>query len=367
MRSLFIIFSLFIAVGTLSCDKLGLKAEKGEVGAPEKAQAAAPEVKEAEEPAKPEPKDESPVLAKINGKPITDAEVYERVKNRLRKLESQMFDIKMKGLTRMIDEKLLETEAEKRKISTDELVKKEVESKVVEPTEKEIDDFYAKFKDRLKNQPLEKVKSRLIAQIKAEKRQNAYSKLVDKLEKKAKVEILIERPRVEISVDDDPSQGKKGAPITLIEFSDFQCPFCKRVRPTLSKIMDTYKGKVYYVFRDFPLSFHKNAEKAAQAANCAGDQDKYWKYNTHIWENQRELQIEKLKEYAKTLGLNESKFNECLDSDKYADEIAKDMKEGSAAGVTGTPAYFVNGIFISGAQPFENFKDIIDTELKMRK
>lgn len=364
MRSLFIIFSLLIAVGTLSCDKLGSKSEKGEVKTPETAQTAVSDAKAEESP---ESKDNSQVIAKINGKSITDAEVYERVKNRLQRLESQIFDIKMSGLTGMIDEKLLEAEAEKRKISTDELIKKEVESKVVEPTEKEIDDFYTKFKSKLNNQPLESVKSRLIAQIKAEKRQNAYSELVDRLENKADVEILIERPRVEISVDDDPSQGKEGAPITIIEFSDFQCPFCKRVRPTITQIMDTYKGKVHYVFRDFPLSFHKNAEKAAQAANCAGEQDEYWKYNTHIWENQQELQAESLKEYAKTLGLNESKFNECLDSDKYADEVAKDIRDGSAAGVTGTPAYFVNGIFVSGAQPFESFKNIIDTELKLKK
>ncbi|MBI2340668.1 MAG: thioredoxin domain-containing protein [Deltaproteobacteria bacterium] len=307
----------------------------------------------------------SGVLATVNGEPITDAEVIERVKNQLRKIESEMYDIKKEGLDSMIEEKLVAVAAKKKGMSADELIKAEVEKKVEEPTEAEITAFYSIYKKRFKDAPLEKVKDKLITQIKATKRQGAYNKFTEELRKNAKLEILMERPRLAVSVDDDPSKGKAGAPVTLIEFSDFQCPFCKRARETVNKIVDTYGDKVHYVFRDFPLSFHKQAKKAAEAAECADDQKKYWEYNALLWENQGDHEPDKLKDYAKKLGLNEKKFSDCLESDKYAEEVEKDQREGEAVGVSGTPAYFINGIMISGAQPFERFQELIDEELAL--
>lgn len=304
------------------------------------------------------------VLARINGEPITDAEVSERVKNELRKVESQIFDIKKAGLDGMVEEKLVAMEAKKKGMSADELIKAEVERKVEEPTEAEISTFYNMFKKQFKDAPLDKVRGKLVNQIKSGKRQTAYNDFVESLHKGAKLEILMERPRIEVAVDDDPSKGSAKAPVTLIEFSDFQCPFCKRARETVNKVMETYGDKVHYVFRDYPLSFHKQAKKAAEATECAEDQKKYWEYNALLWEKQGKQEIDMLKEYAKELGLNEKKFAACLDSDKYAEEVDKDLNDGITAGVTGTPAYFVNGMLISGAQPFERFKDLIDEELE---
>ncbi len=309
------------------------------------------------------PGGDSKVLAKINGQPITDAEITERVKDRLAKVETQIYEIKKTGLDDMIEERLLESEAASKKMSVDNLLEKEVDKKVEEPTESEIDGFYSIYKKRLKNKPLSEVKDQLIKQIKDNKKASLYSKYIAQLKKGAKVEVFMTRPRAQVSVDDDPSQGNPKGPITIIEFSDFQCPFCKKTRPTIQQILDTYKGKINYVFRDFPLSFHKQARKAAEAANCANEQDKYWEYNSKLWENQGDLEPEKLKEYAKALGLNEKKFTTCLDSGKYAEEIDKDIADGSKAGVSGTPAYFINGIFVSGAQPFDKFQEIIDEEL----
>ncbi len=311
------------------------------------------------------PSTEQTVWAKINGESVNDAEVYEQVKSRLKKLESQIFDIKRGGLNDVIEEKLLKSEADKRHVSVDDLLKKE--AKVEEPSEQEIQTFYSMFKEKFGDQTLDKVKPQLVAQIKSTRAAAVREQFIDKLKKDAKIEILMQRPRIEVSVDDDPSQGKKDAPITLIEFSEYQCPFCKRTRPTIQKIMDTYKDKVQYVFRDFPLSFHKQAPVAALAANCANEQGKYWEYNKELFEQQPNLSDDNLKEYAKKLGLNTKKFDECLGSGKYQSEIDKDIQDGSNAGVTGTPAYFINGIFISGAQPFENFKEIIDEELMMKK
>lgn len=306
----------------------------------------------------------SDVVAIVNGVSISDAELYNEVKGRLKKVETEMFNIKRKGLTGLIENKILEAEAKKRGIAVTALIQAEVNSKVSDPSDAEISSMYNKFKSRLGNQPLEKVKPRIIAQLKSEKQRGVYRNFVNELKKQAKVEIKMSRPRVEVSADDDPFHGPKDAPITIIEFSEFQCPFCKRTLDTLDKIKETYKGKVKHVFRDFPLSFHKQAPKAAEAANCAGEQDKYWEYNRKLFDHQRALQEDKLKSYAKELGLDSSKFDSCLDSGKYAAEVAKDMRDGSAAGVTGTPAYFINGVFLSGAQPYENFAEIIDEELQ---
>ncbi|EKD42674.1 MAG: DsbA oxidoreductase [uncultured bacterium] len=336
---------------------------QGAVNAP----SATPAKEAAKEVATEAPKtaDTSAVLAKINGIDVTDEEVTALVKKRLQKVESQIFDIKRDGLDEIIEEKLIVAEAKKRGITADELMKKELT--VEEPSEQEITTFYSMYKDRFKGKPLDEVKPQLLAQLRSTKARALHEQFIDKLKKEASIEINMERPRIEVSVDDDPSQGPKDAPITLVEFSEFQCPYCNKARSVVAKIMETYKGKVHYVFRDFPLSFHKMATKAAEAANCANDQGKYWPYNANLFEHQSELGVDKLKEYAKTQGLNTKKFDECLDSGKYTAEIEKDINEGAAAGVTGTPAYFINGVFISGAQPFENFKSIIDEELTRLK
>lgn len=317
----------------------------------------------AEPQAAPGPQNDLGVLATVNGVHITDAEVTERIKNRIRKLESQIFDIKLDELAGMVEEKLLENEAKKLNVSLDDFLNTEIRTKIEKPTDQEITTYYDVVKSRLQDRPLDQVRPQIVQQITQSKERNLYKDLVAKLRKMAKIEMNIERPRVEVSVDDDFVQGAASAPITLIEFSDYQCPFCKRVRPTLQSLMEKYNGKLKYVFRDFPLSFHKQAPKAAEASQCAGEQGKFWEYNKALFENQQNLLETDLKKYAKGLTLDQKKFDECLDTGKFANEVNKDFLDGQAAGVSGTPAYFINGIFLSGAQPEEAFEAVIDEEL----
>lgn len=179
--------------------------------------------------------------------------------------------------------------------------------------------------------------------------------------------------KVDVLADEDAFLGKADAKVTIIEFSDFQCPFCRRLwKDTLPKIKAEYidAGKVMFVYRDFPLSFHAGAQKAAEAAECAEDQGKFWEMHDKIFAEQDkqgtgtiQFGIADLKKWARQIGLNTQQFNDCLDSDKYKAEVEKDFADGSAAGVTGTPNTFVNGIKVNGAQPYENFKKIIDEEL----
>lgn len=175
-------------------------------------------------------------------------------------------------------------------------------------------------------------------------------------------------PSAQVSVDDDAVKGDANAPVTIIEFSDYECPFCERFySDTLNQIQKEYidTGKVKLVYRDFPLSFHANAQKAAEAAECAGEfgDDKYYEMHDKLFEEGVSGGVDSYKQYAKDLGLDTTKFNDCLDSGEMEDEVQKDMSEGASYGVSGTPAFFVNGKLLSGAQPFSAFKQVIDAEL----
>ncbi len=172
---------------------------------------------------------------------------------------------------------------------------------------------------------------------------------------------------VEIDLEDDAVKGDANAPVTIVEFSDYECPFCGRhFRDTLPSIISNYvdTGKVKIVFKDFPLNFHPNAQKAGEAAECAGEQGKYWEMHDKLFENQQALGVDDLKQYAKDIGLNSGNFDSCLDSGDQADEVRDDLSAGQSVGVSGTPANFVNGILVSGACPYSAFEDAIEAELE---
>jgi len=172
---------------------------------------------------------------------------------------------------------------------------------------------------------------------------------------------------VNVSVDDDPFRGEKDAPVTIVAFEDFQCPFCGRLNTdTVPKLIEQYikTGKLRYVFRDYPLPFHQFAQKAHEAGECADDQGKFWEMHKELYANMSALDVPNLKTYAGKIGLNQSKFDQCLDSGKHKDEVQKDYTEGSSYGVSGTPTLYVNGRQVVGAQPLASFTSIIDEELK---
>ncbi|RJQ18192.1 DsbA family protein [Candidatus Woesearchaeota archaeon] len=168
------------------------------------------------------------------------------------------------------------------------------------------------------------------------------------------------------TADDDPVLGDKNAPVEIIEFSDFQCPFCGRFySQSMGQIKEKYvdTGKVKIVFRDFPLGFHQFAQKSSEAAECADEQGKFWEYHDKLFESQDALDTASLKQYASELGLDTAKFNSCLDTGKYASEVSKDLSDGTAAGVSGTPSFFINGQKIVGAQPYSVFEAAIEAAL----
>ena len=163
-----------------------------------------------------------------------------------------------------------------------------------------------------------------------------------------------------VSIDDDPRMGTDGAVITIVEFGDYECPFCAEASKSINEIMSEYKGKVLFVYRDFPLEqIHPNAFQAAEAANCAGQENAYWKMHDLLFANNTQLDINSLRKYANELGLNMEQFNSCLDSHKFGDEIRHDVEDGLKYQVSSTPTFFINGHRVVGAS-LEQLKATID-------
>lgn len=332
------------------------------------------------------PANASATLATVDGEAITDADIEALVKNDLMKINAEIYEIKKEAVDFILEKKLLEKAAKAKGLTVDNLLKQEVFDKLKPITDDDVKAFYETHKQQFAGKEFDTVKDQIKGRLNGQLRQDARSQYIRNLKTQAKVSYVIKAPRMDVSVDDDPGKGNPKAPIVLIEFSEFQCPFCKKARPNIKQVLDTYKDKVYYVFRDFPLSFHKFAKKQAHATNCAKEQNKYWEYNEALWDAQGDfanlnaqaqkdklsdadvlkLADGKLSELASKLGLDEAKFNTCQASGKHMKEIDKDIQDGQNVGVSGTPAYFINGKFLSGAQPFEKFKAIIDEELEAK-
>lgn len=312
-----------------------------------------------------EPKKTEGVLARVGGQPITKATVEAAAADELAALDRQRHDILFSTLRTQVDEQLIALEAKKRGISPTELLNAEVTAKAPPVTDADVDAFYQERGAQIR-QPKEKVADQIRQFLSQQRQDEARGALLAKLQKDYAVEYLMQPYRVTIA-GSGPKKGPDGAPVTIVEFSDFECPYCSRVNPTMEQIRTTYGDKVQVVFRQFPLGMHPSAPKAAEAGLCANDQGKFWAMHDAMFADQRNLGVDKLKEKAAAIeGVNAETFDQCLDSGKYTAQVQADMKEGARAGVSGTPAFFVNGRFISGAVPFENFSEIIDEELSFK-
>jgi protein-disulfide isomerase len=311
-------------------------------------------------------------VAKIDGQSITYADVEKQSGGKLKQAEvkalSELYDARRQALDEMITKRLLEDEAKKKGQSLDQWYQTEFLQSLPNPSEDEMKKFYEEHKGQIGGQSYEQVKDRIAQFIKQTKGREQLTTLVDNLKKQHGVEVTLpapELPRVEVAAK-GPARGPDNAPVTIVEFSDFQCPFCGREIPVVERLMQEYQGKVRLVFRNFPLNFHPFAQKAAEAGACAADQGKFWQMHDKMFTNQQKLAVDDLKGFAKEIGLDAKKFDQCLDSGEKKPLVDTDQKAGEEAGVSGTPAFFVNGIYINGAVPYEQFKDTLDRELKRK-
>jgi protein-disulfide isomerase len=302
-------------------------------------------------------------IAVVAGQPIYEDDLLSSVAPKLFSLRSQEYQIKKQALEALIDQRLLEAEAKKKGISTDKFLEQQVDTKIADPTDAELNGFYFGQKSQLKGS-FDDVKAQLKVSLKQAKIQQARQDYYAGLRKRSEVAVLLQPEKIEVSYDPARVRGNPKAPVMVVEFSDFQCPYCQAVESTLKSVLAKHENQVALAFRDFPLTqIHAHAKGAAEAARCAGEQGKFWEYHDLLFGDQNKLDRNGLLEQARTLKLDEKQFDSCITSEKYKAQIEQDEQDGQRAGLNGTPAFFINGVFLNGAQPEAAFETIIQDSL----
>jgi len=311
---------------------------------------------------------EPEVLATIGDEQITMTEVHSRVGETLDKVETQYQRSRSKlidsTLQAILRDRVLLAEAKKQGKTVDELVAAEAGAPL-EPTDVEVNAWYQENRARIGNRTLEQVRPQIVAYLREQRRRDAMSRLEARLDKDFNVKLNYEPYRLTFNNTGAPTLGRAGAAVTVVEFSDFQCPYCQGFAPTLKRIEKEYGEKVLIAYRQYPIpSLHPNAFKAAEASLCANEQGKFWELHDVMFAEQQQLSVSDLKEKARRLGMNSKNFDGCLDSGRYVEQVQNDQKEGVRVGITGTPTVFINGILVEGgAVPFETIASIINREL----
>ena len=310
----------------------------------------------------------SPAVARYRDRTIRQTEVDLKAADELRKLEEQVWELRTETAERIALEVLVAEAAKKEGVAEDEWLERQLSRPPLEVGEAQLKAFYEKVKARVPaGMTYEDVRPQLAQAAEREEKGKRARAVFAALKKDSGFEVLLPAPvRPRRAMDaSGPSRGPAGARVTIVEFADFECPYCARAAETVHQVLAAYPDQVRLVFRHFPLSFHARAPKAAEAGACAEEQGKFWELHDALFESQA-LEVDELKEQAGRVGVDRAKFDACLDSGRMAARVKKDQSVGEQAGVSGTPAFFINGIVLSGAQPEEAFRRIIDQELAAR-
>lgn len=308
-----------------------------------------------------EAKDNSRVLAEIGNQKITLNELRQKEPARLLNGEYELYLALNDSLQKVVDQHLLENEAHKQNITVTELYDRNVKSKIKAPSEADLKLYYDTMGG---SQPFDSIRQKLLDRVLKAQEQKLLMNYVASLRAKEHVQVLLKPPREQVALGKAPVIGEKDAPITIIEFADFECPYCRQVEPDLQKLQQDFPGKLKLAYKDFPLPSHPHAQKAAEAAFCAGEQGQFWPYHDRLYkQDPDELEVRQLKEIAASLKLDTAHFNQCLDSGQATEAVKRDAEEGARLGVNGTPSFFINGYFLSGAVQYDTLRDFVEEEL----
>lgn len=306
------------------------------------------------------------VVAKIAGEDITEDALIGEDKLDFFDLKKREYELRMGRLEKLLVDKLVGAEAKKAGMSLDDFINKKVIGGDIKISDAKFKKFVAD-KHIPETQINPQIKERIISYLQNTEKQDLITQHVSKLTKASPVEVYFNKPRMQVNVDigQSPLYGKKDAPISVVIFSDFQCPFCSRGAETVTQLKKKYGNKVKIAFKHYPLPMHKDAKPAAEMSMCVHEQnpDKFWTYHDTLFKNQDKLDKVSLEKFAKDVGVDVKKVNECITSKKYASFVQKDLEYGEKIGVKSTPTFFVNGQIVSGAVPIESFSEIIDEEL----
>lgn len=306
--------------------------------------------------------------ARLDGEAITIGSVDAWIKEELFRQatedgdEAKLHELRSQAVNNIINERLVEAEAKVRGLTAEEMMEAEAEERM-KVADTEVRQFFDANEGSMGGLDFETAAPQIRAHLERTKGPQAARAFVDELRDGSEVELLLVRPRVEVAAT-GASQGPEDAPITIVEFSDYQCPYCSRAEPIIAEVLKRYEGKVRFVYRHFPLDrIHPLARGASEAALCANDQGKFWEFHARLFEEGANMEPAGLTAHAEALELDLEAFGTCTKERRHQAQVEADLAAGREAGVSGTPAFFVNGIVLKGAQPLEEFTRIIDEEL----
>jgi protein-disulfide isomerase len=309
-------------------------------------------------------------IAEVDDRVILTSDLEKYAGREISLQRENLYKLEKQKLDEYISAFLLTQEAKKRGVSVETILDQEVNSKILPVGDDEIEVFYKANKTRIAVD-LDKGREQIRDYLRNQKIEAQKALFFKSLRSKTKVVAYLKPPpvfRAELSVAGEPFRGSEKAPVTIVKFEDFLCPFCKQVQPTFNDLLSRYNGKVRLVHKDLPLeSLHPQARQAAEAARCAYEHGKFWEYHDKLYANSPKASADDLKSYAKDIGLNVDSFDRCFANGKYKAVVQRDLNEGAQLGLTGTPTFFINGREISGNQPLETFEAIIDEELARPK
>ncbi|HEX8179093.1 MAG TPA: thioredoxin domain-containing protein [Pyrinomonadaceae bacterium] len=305
------------------------------------------------------------VFASVNGQRITSTDIEDSLAPLIFSVQARVYDLRKQDLDLKINDILLASEAQKQQVTSRALLDREVETKVPAVTEAQAQAFYNENKERI-NGEFAQVKDQVMQYLKETEMQRLRLAYAERLRQAAAVQVFLVPPvppTYKIATDNQPAKGSANAAVTIVEFTDYQCPSCAETQPVLERLVAEYGDRVRLVVRDFPLAQHKQAFKAAEAAEAARAQGKYWEYAALLFANQSALEVNQLKEYASRLQLDRARFDAALDSEAVAEEVRRDLRDGDRVGVAGTPTIFVNGRRVAD-RSYEALKAAIEAALK---
>jgi len=301
------------------------------------------------------------VVARVSGADLTLSDLQQNESGKLLQAEYQYYLNERKALEELIDNRLLADEARRRSISLEQLLDTEVYKGVKDPTEDQLEVYYEGLDTQ---DSYQSVRDDVLQHIRDLRRTKARAAYVEKLRQEAKINILLMPPSAQVNVAKAYTRGEQNAPVVLVEFADYQCPYCQKVNPQIQQLKKEYGDNLTVIFKDFPLPMHHSSEKAAEASRCAGQQGKFWEYHDVLFYS-KQIEVDALKEHARVLKLDGDRFDTCLDSGAEAGAVKKDLEEAKGLGLTGTPSFFVNGHFFSGVVDYAALKDIVNQQLNL--
>jgi protein-disulfide isomerase len=310
------------------------------------------------------------ILADVDGQIVYASDLEKSAAKVLSEQRERLYHLQKQKLEEYVDAVLLTREAKKSGVSVETLWDREVHSKIMAIADDEIEVFYRSNESRL-GIDLKESREQIRQFLRNKKIEAQKALYLKSLRSSSRIETYLKAPplfRAEIPTTGAPSKGPEYAPVTIVKFEDYQCPFCKQVQATVTELLSQYNGEIRLVHKDLPLdSIHPQARQAAEAARCAAEAGKFWSYHDLLYANSPNVSQENLKSYAKEVGLDVNAFDRCLGSGKFKAVVQRDLIDGAQLGVTGTPTFFINGREISGNQPMEIFTAIIDEELGRTK